>query len=148
MNPVKVDSVLKWKMPTGKDGVLSFLGSVSYLADDVSGICIPMGILHGISGSTSVFRWDDTHQRAFEEIRDHKFCEHRCRPISYQDGAPPINLITDASNSGLAGVISQGKNWKMAPVAAFFSAKLTPTQQNYPIHEQEMLAGLESMLMH
>jgi hypothetical protein len=33
-------------------------------------------------------------------------------------------------------------------VTVFFSAKLTPAQQNYPVHKQEMLAGLESMLCH
>ena len=29
---------------------------------------------------------------------------------------------------------------------AFFSAKMNPAQQNYPVHEQEMLAGIEGML--
>jgi hypothetical protein len=36
MDPVKVDSVLKWKVLTIKEAVLSFLGTVSYLADDIS----------------------------------------------------------------------------------------------------------------
>jgi hypothetical protein len=112
MDPVKVDSVLKWKTPTGKEGVLSFLGCVDYLADNVSGICIPMGILHGISGSASIFCWDDIHQQAFDEIKEYvyKFCEHRQKPINYWNNAPPINLVTNASSSGLAGVISQGEN--------------------------------------
>ncbi|THG94498.1 hypothetical protein EW026_g6987 [Hermanssonia centrifuga] len=33
-------------------------------------------------------------------------------------------------------------------VAAFFSAKLSPAQSNYPVHEIEMLAGVESMRRH
>jgi len=33
-------------------------------------------------------------------------------------------------------------------VAAFYSAKLNATQRNYPVHEQEMLAGVETMLRH
>jgi hypothetical protein len=45
-------------------------------------------------------------------------------------------------------VISQGEDWKTAPIAAIYSAKMTTTQQNYTVHEQEMLAGLESMLQH
>jgi hypothetical protein len=56
--------------------------------------------------------------------------------------------VTDVSNSEIAGVISQGENLETAHVAAFFSAKLTTTQPNYPVHEQEMLAGLESMMHH
>lgn len=33
-------------------------------------------------------------------------------------------------------------------IAAFYSAKLNSTQQNYPVHEIEMLAGVEMMLHH
>ena len=49
---------------------------------------------------------------------------------------------------GISGVMSQGIEWKMACIAAFYSAKLNPAQQNYPIHEIEMLAGVETMLRH
>ena len=42
----------------------------------------------------------------------------------------------------------QGNDWKTAKVAAFFSAKLDQAQQNYPVHECEMLAGMETMLRH
>lgn len=45
-------------------------------------------------------------------------------------------------------MVSQGVDWKKAKVAAFYSAKLNAAQQNYPVHEIEMLAGVESMLRH
>jgi RNase H-like domain found in reverse transcriptase len=35
-----------------------------------------------------------------------------------------------------------------AKVAVFYSAKLNLAQQNYPVHEIEMLAGVETMLRH
>lgn len=44
------------------------------------------------------------------------------------------------------GIISQGNDWKRACIAAFFSAKLLTTQQNYPVHEIEMLAGMETIM--
>jgi hypothetical protein len=44
--------------------------------------------------------------------------------------------------------VSQGDDWKSAKAAAFFSAKLSSVQQNYPVHEIEMLAGVEAMLRH
>ena len=37
---------------------------------------------------------------------------------------------------------------KSACVMAFFSAKLLSAQSNYPVHEIEMLAGVEAMLRH
>ena len=61
---------------------------------------------------------------------------------------PPVNIVTDGCGTGIVGVVSQGEDWKMADVAAFFSAKLKPAQQNYPVHEIEMLAGIETMMRH
>ena len=49
----------------------------------------------------------------------------------------------DGCVTGIAGVISQGDNWKNAPVAAFYSAKLNSAQQNYPVHDRELLAIIE-----
>ena len=57
-------------------------------------------------------------------------------------------MVTDGCMTGVAGVISQGNDWKIAVVAAFFSAKLNLAQQNYPVHKIEMLAGVETMLHH
>ena len=55
-------------------------------------------------------------------------------------------MVTDGCATGISGVVSQGSDWKTAKIAAFYSAKLNPAQQNYPVHEIEMLAGVETML--
>ena len=68
--------------------------------------------------------------------------------LDYAKGTPHVWYMTDACMNGVAGVIVQGHKWQHAHVAAFFSAKLTTTQQNYPIHKQEMLAGVEGMLQY
>lgn len=148
MDPAKVDEVIKWKTPTSKEMLRAFLGSVGFLADDIASVRIPMGILHELTGVTSSFRWTETHQRAFEEVRDlvQRFRDHKRVRLTFRPGSPPVNVVTDASYTGIAGVISQGDDWRTANVVAFFSAKLNPAQQNYPVHEQEMLAGLETML--
>jgi hypothetical protein len=57
-------------------------------------------------------------------------------------------MITDGCLTGIAGVVSQGPDWKAAVVATFYSAKLNDAQRNYPVHEIEMLAGVETMLRH
>ena len=57
-------------------------------------------------------------------------------------------LVTDGCVAGIAGIVCQGPEWKNASVATFFSAKLNSAQQNYPVHEIEMLAGVETMLHH
>ena len=55
-------------------------------------------------------------------------------------------MVTDGCATGISGLISQGPDWKTAKIAAFYSAKLNLAQQNYPVHEIEMLAGIKTML--
>lgn len=150
MDAEKVDSVLSWKVPTNRDLLRGFIGSVGYLADDIPNVRIPMGILSSITGDTVPFRWGYTEQRAFEEVKTlvHQAREHRRVPLDYLEGAPPIWMVTDGCSTGISGLVSQGKDWKTAKIAAFYSAKLNPAQQNYPVHEIEMLAGVETMLRH
>ena len=150
MDAEKVDSVLKWKVPTNRDLLRGFIGSVGYLADDIPNIRIPMGVLSAITGDTVPFRWGYTEQRAFDEVKElvHRVREHRRVPLNYSEGAPPIWMITDGCATGISGLVSQGDDWKTAKIAAFYSAKLNSAQQNYPVHEIEMLAGVETMLRH
>jgi hypothetical protein len=150
IDPDKVDSVLNWKTPTNCGLLRGFLGSVGYLADDLAAVRIPMGVLHGLTGDAVPFRWSYTHQRTFEDCK--RIAEegrnHRWKPLLYRKDAPRIWLITDGCSTGIACVVSQGEDWKTADAAAFFSAKLSSAQQNYPVHEIEMLAGVEAMLRH
>jgi hypothetical protein len=73
-----------------------------------------MGVLHTLMGSTAIFRWLETHQRAFDEIKKQValFRDHRCVPLKYGKDAEPVHLITDACTTGIAGVISQGPDWR------------------------------------
>ena len=150
MDAEKVDSVLNWKVPTNRDLLRGFIGSVGYLADDIPNVRIPMGVLSAITGDTVPFRWGYTEQRAFDEVKAlvHQSREHRRVPLSYAEGAPTIWMVTDGCSTGISGLVSQGDDWKTAKIAAFYSAKLNPAQQNYPVHEIEMLAGVETMLRH
>ena len=56
--------------------------------------------------------------------------------------------MTDTSALGIGGIVSQGIDWKDSKIAAFFSVKLNPAQQNYSVHNVELLASIETMLRH
>ena len=70
MDPHKVDKVLNWKTPSNKDLLRSFIGVVGFLAPDCKGIRIPMGFLSGMTLESRPWRWDDTAQRSFEEVKE------------------------------------------------------------------------------
>jgi hypothetical protein len=150
MDPYKVDSVLSWKTPTNWDLLRGFLGSVGYLAEDIPNMRIPMGVLHGLTRDTVPFRWSFTEQRAFEDVKVlvQAARDHDRVLLDYAPSASPIWMVTDGCATGVAGLVSQGKNWKDMRIAAFYSAKLNSAAQNYPVHKIEMLAGVETMLRH
>lgn len=148
MDSDKVDSVVNWKVPTNHDLLHGFLGSIGYLADDVPGVQVPMGILMALTGDTVPFCWTYLEQRVFEDVKNliHLTCDHYWVPLIYSKDALMICMVMDGCATGILGLISQGNKWKMVKIAAFYSAKLNPAQQNYPVHEIEMLAGIEMML--
>lgn len=127
MDPDKVNSVMNWKVPN---------------------VRIPLGVLSAITGDKVPFRWTYAEQRAFDEVKRlaEETRNHHRTPIRYGEGSPPVWLVTDGCATGIAGLISQGSEWKTAKIAAFYSAKLNSAQRNYPVHEIEMLAGIETML--
>ena len=147
MDPHKVDSVVNWKVPTNKSLLSSFLGAVGFLAPDCEGIRIPMGILAPMTSTSKPWNWTDTHQRAFEQVKEiiHRHRDNRRIALDYSEGAPAINLVTDASLTGASGYISQGNDFATANVVTFWSGKFNSAQQNYPVHEQELLAIIESL---
>ncbi len=147
MDPDKVDSVRAWKTPTNRGLLMGFLGAVGYLAPNCEAIRIPMGLLSRMTGTNNPWKWGPTEQRAFEQVKNiveaHRN-SHR-GVLNYSPDAPPINLSTDACCSGASGVLSQGTNLKNSTIVQFWSAKFSTTQQNYPVHEQELLAIVESL---
>lgn len=147
MDPNKVESVIAWPTPTNKGLLMSFLGAVGFLANDCKGIRIPMGVLTSLVGTTKIFKWTDTHQRALDEVKQivqtHR--DKRRHAIDYTLKAGPVNLVTDASLTGGSGYISQGENLATAHVVTFWSGKFNSAQQNYPVHERELLAIVESL---
>lgn len=150
MDPHKVNAITHWKTPTNADLLCNFLGTVGFLAPNVPQIRIPMGHLNKLIEKNAPYNWTTTMDRAFEKVKELVQAFRECHriPIDYSPDAEAINLVTDACLTGIGGLVSQGNNWQTANVVAFYSAKLSATQQNYPVHDKEFLAGLETMLWH
>ena len=104
-NEVESEGELGGKTPTNRDLLRGFIGSVGFLANDIPNIRIPLGILSAITGDTVPFHWGYTEQQAFEDAKrlTNDAREHSWRPISYEDGAPPVWMVTDGCSTGIAG---------------------------------------------
>ncbi|KAG8942401.1 hypothetical protein FRC04_003767 [Tulasnella sp. 424] len=146
IDPHKVDSIAAWKTPTSKDLLAGFIGTVGFMAGGCNGIRIPMPVLTPLT-RVKVWSWGPTEQRAFDDVKQ-IVQEHRdvhTRPISDDPNAGPINLMTDALLTSGGRALSQGTDIMTANYIAFWSGKFSAAQQNYPTHERELLAVVETL---
>ena len=70
--------------------------------------------------------------------------KHR-KALDYSPDANPIYVTTDGCLTGGGGYVSQGETPETAAVTTFWSGKWNAAQQNYPMHEQELLALVETL---
>ena len=81
-------------------------------------------------------KWTDTQEKAFENI---KRAIAKQTVLTFPDFSIPFQIHVDASEYQLGGVVSQeGK-----PIA-FYSRKLSQTQQKCTTGEREMLSIVET----
>jgi Reverse transcriptase (RNA-dependent DNA polymerase)/RNase H-like domain found in reverse transcriptase len=148
MDPDKVDPISKWKTPTNWDLLLQFVGAAGYVAENCPNLRIESSVLSTLTGSTTIWRWGPMQQCAFEAVKNTIQTYRDSHHVAIDYGAElsqcPVSLTIDASQTGGGGVITQGKP-PHVNVIAFWSGKFNPAQQNYPVHECELLAIIESL---
>ncbi len=83
------------------------------------------------------WRWDLIHQQAFDNV---KAAIAKETVLAYLNFLKPFEIYTDASSMQLGAVITQDNR-----LIAFFSRKLSKTQQKYSVTEIELLAIVETL---
>ena len=127
---------------------LGFTGYYRYFVQNYSTIVCP---LLDLTKKESVFKWEPRHQEAFDKIKI-IMCK---APILLQpDFNKKFYLQTDASAYSMGAILSQEgettpslathKKPVLHPIA-YFSATFTPTEHNYDIYEQELLAVIKAL---
>jgi hypothetical protein len=154
----KVAAILALQPPTNVKQLRRVLGIVQYYRDlwaRRTDLLAPLTDLVAECGTTKLskkprrdgsprkapkpWHWDDVHQTAFEEMKKIIARDVILAYPSYDEDEPFI-IYTDASSRQLGAVITQ----KNRPLA-FFSRKLTKTQQKYSVTDQELLSIVETL---
>ena len=136
LDPNKVKSIREWPQPTCVKDIQAFLGLANYNREfikDYSKIATPLTYL---TKKDVAFNWTAKQEQAFQALKD--ACASA--PVRKMfDGARAIQIETDASDYAIGAVITQEYDGKRHPVA-YYSRKLSPAEQNYDIHDKELLA--------
>ena len=103
-DPSKVEKVKTWPTSTSTKETQSFLGFASYYRRFIRNFAQIAKPLHKLAERNVAFRWTEECQAAFDELRQ-KLCS--APVLAYPDFKKSFILDTDASDTGIGGVLSQ-----------------------------------------
>lgn len=137
-NPDKVEAITKAEEPRTKKQLRSFLGLIGYYRMFVSHFSDIASCLTELTkkGSPNVLKWEEKHENAFSRL---KICLASAPILRLPDFSKMFKLQTDASDTGLGGVLMQEHEGINFPIA-YASRKLSDQERNYAVVERECLA--------
>jgi hypothetical protein len=124
---------------------LSFTGFYRYFVPHYSQIARP---LIDLTRKATPFHWEESQVKAFETMKTLMCSKPILRQPNY---AKQFYLATDALAYRVGAVLLQEgeinprTNKPTQHPIAYYSATFTPTEQNYDIYEQELLAVLKAL---
>ena len=139
IDPKKASAVLEWVLPaTGKD-LQSFLGLFTYVRDHVRHAAELTGPLEAVKNE-KIIVWNDSMKEHFELV---KKAIASAPWLKLPDFEVPFYIATDASNTGVGGVLYQpgpDDNGDVTPrnIVAICSKKLSESQRNYSAYKKEL----------
>ena len=155
-DPSKIEALQKWPGSTSTQDVRQFIGFAGFyrrFIPDFSKVAKPLhDLLKGVpskrckqkslsqrkspTNSSVPFRWTGEHQEVFQKLIN---LLSSTPVLAFADFNLPFILHTDASGSGISGVLYQEQEGQKRPIA-FASRSLSAAESRYPAHKLEFLA--------
>lgn len=133
----KIEAIQNWPDLCNAKETRSFLGLTGYhrkWVKDYGRIAAPLTELTKPSKS---FIWGENEKSAFIQL---KKAITNAPVLVPADPQKPFRVTTDASGFAVGAILSQADaNGAQQPLA-YYSHKMSSTERNYPVHEQELLA--------
>ncbi|KAF7771080.1 hypothetical protein Agabi119p4_7054 [Agaricus bisporus var. burnettii] len=145
----KAEKIVNWPIPQNAKDVRQFLGLVRYVAVFLPDLARYSTILNKLTDKSSVTDfpdWNDSHQHAFDKIKELVLSRDCLTTIDYT--AMPLKRVfvsTDASDFASGAVLSFGETFETAQPVAFESKSFKGAELNYPVHEKELFAIVRAL---
>lgn len=138
IDPSKLQAINDWPLPSTPADLQSFLGLCSFLRNHVRHFAELTGPLEAIKNNKEL-HWDDYLIHHFELVKQ----ALTTAPIlSFPDFDRPFHIATDASNTGVGGVLFQptSVDEHITPknIVAICSKKLNGSQQRWSAYKKEL----------
>jgi len=136
MQKEKVERVLNWPAPRNVKEVQKFLGFANYYRRFIKNFARIVAPLHILVRKEQKWKWEKEQEKAFERLK----VVFTIEPIlAIPDIDREMRAEADALDYATGGVLStkyEDRKWR--PVA-FISKSLNAIEQNYKIHDKEIL---------
>lgn len=140
-DPEKIKAIREWPQLASKLDVQSFVGLCTYYRRFVKNFATIARPLHALTGEKTVFQWTKECSNAFQELK----IRLTTPPIlAFPLPGTPFILDTDASLTGIGGVLSQVQE-ELERVICFYSRVLSKTERNYCVTRRELLAIVKTI---
>ena len=136
-NVNRAQGIIDYMRPKSKRGLQRFLGLINYDRMFLKNITVETRPLYKLLEKNVGFKWDEDCEKAFQDIKKNW---GKNLLLQIADFNKPFELETDASNTGIGGVLRQENG-----AIAYVSRSLNKTEQRYSITEKEVLAALFCM---
>jgi hypothetical protein len=141
MDPSKVSCVIDWPTPKSIHDVQTFLGFTNFYRKFIRDYALITRPLTNLLCKESSFSWSSDCVNAFNCL---KRSFQGDKILTHPDDNKPFIVETDASDFGVAGVLSQLDDAGNSKPIAFFSRQMKSAERNYEIYDKELLAVYDS----
>jgi len=143
MDLVKVAEVREWPIPENKTDVQTFLGFVNFYWRFIRDFFAKARPLFDLTCSEQVWTWSGKEQAAFEDL---KTVVTTAPVLVSPQESDPFRIEADSLDFVTRAVLSQQSmtDRKWHPIA-FYSKFLSSVEQNYEIHDKEILAIIHTL---
>ena len=133
----KVDGVLSWPEPKNMKDVRKFLGLANYYRKFIKNFAQVARPINVLMRKDVKWQWKQEQQKAFDELKK----IFTTRPVlAAPDLDKEFRVEADASNYATGGVLSIKCSDELWRLVASISKSLSDIEQNYEIHNKEILA--------
>ena len=133
----KVDGVLSWPEPKNMKDVRKFLGLANYYKKFIKNFAQVARPINVLMRKDVKWQWKQEQQKAFDELKK----IFTTRPVlAAPDLDKEFRVEADASNYATGGVLSIKCSDELWRLVASISKSLSDIEQNYEIHNKEILA--------
>jgi len=138
-DPAKIEVVANWPHPQSVTEVRSFLGFCTYYRRFIPHFSTVASAMTNLTRKSVAFEWTDECQLAFMRLKSSLM---EAPVLAYPREKGQFILDTDASNTGIGGVLSQMQDGE-EKVIAYGSKTLSKSERGYCTTYKELLAVIK-----